>query len=112
MELTGEQVELLLGEITELQAVKAEMNIITKEAKKRTDAVKLQLEEFGLEHGEVIEIGDLDVSTTLYGGGEKINTKEVTVAKVRTYFPKGILDDAIKETEPSIRLNVKKHKDE
>jgi len=109
--LNGEQQERLLGVIEDLQVMKAKAKDLKVSIQERTDTVKMVLQEAGIEDKEVEIVGDWDLILSLTGGGEKIDSKKVTPALVRTYFPKGMSAEAIKMTDPVLRLNIKEHKD-
>jgi len=109
--LNGEQQERLLGVIYDLQALKNNEKRLKVSIKEKTDTVKMVLQEAGVEDKEVEVVGDWDLVLSLTGGGEKIDSKKVTPALVRTYFPKGMSAEAIKMTDPVLRLNIKEHKD-
>jgi len=109
--LNGEQQERLLGVIEDLQVMKAKAKDLKVSIQERTDTVKMVLQEAGIEDKEVEIVGDWDLILSLTGGGEKIDSKKVTPALVRTYFPKGMSAEAIKMTDPILRLNIKEHKD-
>ena len=109
--LNGEQQERLLGVIEDLQVMKAKAKDLKVSIQERTDTVKMVLQEAGVEDKEVEVVGDWDLVLSLTGGGEKIDSKKVTPALVRTYFPKGMSAEAIKMTDPVLRLNIKEHKD-